>query len=109
MKTKTEICGTETEFFWWKWKRKWDSNFRWNRCGNGSFRFRLIRNFRYIVVLYSQSSRPDMWPCHIELSKKPTPTPPLHWVILIGLGNKFFDLLDLFEFCCMIRVFFWFR
>jgi hypothetical protein len=24
IKTKTEICGTEmeTEFFWWKWKRK---------------------------------------------------------------------------------------
>jgi hypothetical protein len=62
-----------------------------------------------MVVLHSQSSRSDMWPCHIELSKQPTPTPLLYWVILIGLGNKFFDLLDLLEFCCMIYVVFWFR
>jgi hypothetical protein len=41
METKTEICGTEmkTEFFWQKWKRKWNGDFRRNRCGNGSFRF----------------------------------------------------------------------
>jgi hypothetical protein len=80
METKMKICGTktETDFFWRKWKRKWNSDFRRNRCGNGSFRFWLIRNFHFMVVLHSQSSRPDMWPCHIELSKQPTHTPPLH-------------------------------
>jgi hypothetical protein len=62
METKTEICETETEteFFWRKWKQKWNGDFRWNRCGNGSFHFRLIRNFRFMVVLHSESSRPDM-------------------------------------------------
>jgi hypothetical protein len=62
METKTEIRGTETEteFFWQKWKQKWNSDFRRNRCGNGSFRFRLIRNFRFMVVLHSQSSKPDI-------------------------------------------------
>jgi hypothetical protein len=111
VKTETRIRGTktETEFFWRKWKRKWNGVFRRNRYGNGSFCFRLIQNFRFMVVLHCQSDRPNMWPCHIELSKQPTPTFPLHWVILIGLGNKFFDLLNLFEFCCMIQVVFWFR
>jgi hypothetical protein len=50
MKTKTEICGTETEFFWRMWKQKWNGVFRRNRCGNGSFYFRLIRNFCFMVV-----------------------------------------------------------
>jgi hypothetical protein len=67
MKTKTEICGTkicgtemETEIFWQKWKWKRNGVFRQNRCGNGSFRFRLIRNFRFIVVLHGQSSMSNM-------------------------------------------------
>jgi hypothetical protein len=44
MKMEMEFCGTEMEtgILWRKWKRKWDSVFRWNRCGNGNFRFRLI-------------------------------------------------------------------
>jgi hypothetical protein len=41
-----------------------------------------------MVVLHGQSSRSNMWPCRIELSKQLTPTPPLHWVILTGLGKK---------------------
>jgi hypothetical protein len=65
----------ETEFFWRKWKRKWNGIFRQNRCGNRSFCFRLIRNFHFIVILHSQSGWPNTWPCHIELSKQPTPTP----------------------------------
>jgi hypothetical protein len=31
---------------------------------------------------------------------------PLHCVVLTGLGNKFFYLLDLLEFCCMIQAVF---
>jgi hypothetical protein len=58
MKTETEICGTE--FFWRKWKRKWNGVFWWNRCGNGSFYFWLIWNFRFMVFWYGQSSRPNM-------------------------------------------------
>jgi hypothetical protein len=44
MKMEMEFCGTEmeTEILWRKWKWKRNSVFRWNRCGNGSFRFRLI-------------------------------------------------------------------
>jgi hypothetical protein len=62
MKTKMEICETdmETEFFWWKWKQKWNDIFRRNRCGTGSFRFRLIWNFCFMVVLHGQSSRSNM-------------------------------------------------
>jgi hypothetical protein len=70
MKTEIEICETETEteFFWRKWKRKWNNIFRWNRCGNGSFRFRLIRNFCFrlirnfcfMVVLHGQSGSPNI-------------------------------------------------
>jgi hypothetical protein len=63
----------ETEFFWRKWKR--NGVFQRNRCGNGSFHFWLIWNFCFMVVLHDQSSRSNMWPCHIELSKQPTPTP----------------------------------
>jgi hypothetical protein len=89
-----KISGTETEFFWRKLKRKWNGFFRRNRCGNGSFRFQLLRNFHFMVVLHGQSSGLNMWPCHIELSKQATPTPPLHWVILTGLENKFFYLFN---------------
>jgi hypothetical protein len=108
MKTKTEICGTEIEreFFWRKWKQKRNIVFWRNSCRNGSFCFRLIRNFCFMVVLYGKSSRSNMWLCHIELSKQPTPTLQLHWVILTDLGNKFFVLLNLLEFCCMIQVVF---
>jgi hypothetical protein len=62
MKTKTEICGTEmeTKFFWRKWKRKRNDVFQRNRCGNGSFRFRLIQNFCFMIVLHDQSSRSNM-------------------------------------------------
>jgi hypothetical protein len=62
MKTKTEICRTEmeTKFFWRKWKQKRNGIFRWNICGNGSFRFRLIRNFCFMIVLHGQSSRSNM-------------------------------------------------
>jgi hypothetical protein len=105
----------------WKWKggnlqnRNENGNFvaevktemeRRNRCGNGSFCFRLIQIFRFMVVLHSQYSRPNMWLCHIKLSKQTTPTPPLHQVILSGLRNKFFDLLDLLEYSYMILWYF---
>jgi hypothetical protein len=39
----------------------------------------------------------------------PFPTPPLHRVIVTGLGHKFFDFLDFLEFFCMILVVSWFR
>jgi hypothetical protein len=38
-----------------------------------------------------------------------SPTPPLHRVIVTGLGHKFFDFLDFLEFFCMIQVVSWFR
>jgi hypothetical protein len=38
----------------------------------------------------------------LNYQSNPLILPPLHRVILIGLGNKFFDSLDLLEFCCMI-------
>jgi len=42
MKTETEICKTEMEmdFFMRKRKQKRNGVFRWNRRGNGTFRFR---------------------------------------------------------------------
>ena len=42
MKTETEICKTEVEmeFFMRKQKQKWNGVFRWDRRGNGPFRFR---------------------------------------------------------------------
>ena len=42
MKTETQICKMEmeVEFFMRKWKQKRNSVFRWNRRGNGTFRFR---------------------------------------------------------------------
>jgi hypothetical protein len=62
VKTEMEICGTETkmELFLAKWKQKWIGVFRRNRYENGSFRFWLMQNFYFIIVLYGQSRRHNM-------------------------------------------------
>jgi hypothetical protein len=41
-----------------------------------------------MVVLHGQSSRSNMWPCHIELSKQLTPTPPITLSNLDKFGEQ---------------------
>jgi hypothetical protein len=53
METKTEICGNGIFF-------GGSGNGNGTAISGGSFRFQLIWNFRFMVVLHSQSSRPDM-------------------------------------------------
>jgi hypothetical protein len=68
-----------------------------------------------MVVLHSQFGRPNMWPCHIELSKQPTPTPPFTlsnldrfreqvfrftwfaWVLLHDLGGLLIPIIIRFS------------
>jgi hypothetical protein len=92
------------------WKRTWKSvelKRKWNffggsENGNGTafsdvidaetdVRFRLIRNFHFMVVLHGQSSRSNMWSCHIELSKQLTPTPPFTLSNLDKFGEQVFQ------------------
>jgi hypothetical protein len=105
MKTKTKICGTKmkTEIFWRKWKRKRNDVFLAEQMLKRKFPFPTNMEFHFIVVLHSQSSRSNVWSCHIELSKQPTPTLQLHWVILTGLENKFFVYLTCLSFTAWFR------
>jgi hypothetical protein len=87
-------------------KTEMEQRFPAKQMRKRKFPFLTNTEFSFLVILHGRSSRPNMWSCHIELSKQPTPTPHLHWVILTGLGNKLFDLVELLEFCCMIYVVF---
>jgi hypothetical protein len=62
-----------------------------------------------MVVLMANLASPICDLAILNRQKNPSPTPPLHWVIVRGLGHKFFDFLDVLEFFYMIQVVSWFR
>jgi hypothetical protein len=65
--------------------------------------------FPFMVVLMANLAGPICDLVILNYQSNPSPTPPLHRVIMTGLGHKFFDFLAFLEFFCMIQVVSWFR
>jgi hypothetical protein len=61
--------------------------------------------FLFIIVLMANLAGPICDLVILNRQSNPSPTLPLHRVIVTGLGHKFFDFLDFF---CMIQVVSWF-
>jgi hypothetical protein len=64
--------------------------------------------FPFMVVLMVNLAGPICDLVILNHQSNPSPTPPLHRVIVTGLGHKFFDFLNFLEFFCMIQVVSWF-
>jgi hypothetical protein len=73
------------------------------------FPFPTNMEFPFMVVLMDNLAGPICDLVILNRQSNPSPTPPLHRVIVTGLGHMVFDLLDFLEFFCMIQVVSWFR
>jgi hypothetical protein len=62
------------------------------------FPFPTNMEFPFMVVLMDNLAGPICDLVILNRQSNPFPTPPLHRVIVTGLGHKFFDLLDFLEF-----------